>query len=926
MKSIIKQHPFKFSLLLYTLLFTVAYLLYAGSSPYMYDDVSDVVYQFIPAIKELKRFYSDLLGGSFQSINYKLLFGTEILFSGGMPFNPFNLILIFMNNENIVFYFKIYYTLSMYLAGIAFMFMCRVFKMKPFASVGAAVLYVFAPYTIAWDILYASPFTIVTAPLMIAGMELIFQKKSGKFLLAASAICVLSGGFYMFFYQLIVTVIFAFVKVIFIKEDGFFKRLWYYGSRGALAALGGLALTAGAALPQLIAILSSGRVGAANDNVFKQAVTLDMEMLRYAYTQNTVEFSLGVVIAPLVVFFLAMKKAPAVNKILLGLCSLCIAFPLFSAVLCAFTYIEHRWVFAFSLAGAYAAAYVAENIRNAELSDRIWAGGALIIYMLNMDYMLGRGALPVLIVYIILINIPPLRKLLDRFLDVINEKQRYILEVIVYLLLIVFTFVMAVIYLAPDSIIVLVEVYTLITISCIEREGCKVKYILVPWSVTAVCIAEVLVYPKVQTLDEIFESYEQMNNLNELQKSDLAGGDNIVRFENIDNYVLHNVASSHDVAFPNIFTNLIPSGYTDMMSEAEFDFYTFGSVNVVSGFEHRLPFMSVWGIDYIHSEPKKMEQRNNVRRLPYTFDFFSEYTVNDDENILYRNNYTLPFGFTYENVISNEERRLKNGADYGINMMYGAAVNEEDMQGDRIIPPVSCEVPCDIASELYKYDEYGDITYTKYTITPRETVTDSEIYITINNIDPYSNRYGTFTMMLNGDESVKIPGEFGGGIVAQTYHWYAARNNYTVCLSTVEELEKLEIIASCDFDDMRLTAYPVSDYIEQYEKLSEYTMENVVLGDDEITGNITLPDDRMLCLQLMYSKGWQAYDNGKKVDTVCVNESMTGIRLPAGEHNIRLVYHVPGLREGMAVSCVTVVILIGAAVIYRKKAGKKSAD
>ena len=124
----------------------------------------------------------------------------------------------------------------------------------------------------------------------------------------------------MFFYHLVVTVIFAFVKVIFIKEDSFFKRLWYYGSRGALAALTGLALTAAAALPQVFAILSSGRVGAINNNVFKEAITLDMESLRFAYTQNTVEASLGIVIAPLVIVFLVMKKAPCVNKILLGLC------------------------------------------------------------------------------------------------------------------------------------------------------------------------------------------------------------------------------------------------------------------------------------------------------------------------------------------------------------------------------------------------------------------------------------------------------------------------------------------------------------------------------------------------------------------------------------------------------------------------------
>ncbi len=926
MKNIIKRHPFKFSLLLYTLIFIAAYILYAGSSPYMYSEESDIVDQFLPAIIELRRFYLDLLDGRFSIINYKTLFGTEILFAGGMPLNPFNLILVFLSEENIAFYFKIYYTVSMYLAGIAFMAMCREFKMHPGVSASAALLYVFAPYTYAWAICYAGPFTIVTAPLMIAGMERIFHKKRGTLLFVTSAVCVLTGGFYMYFYQVLVTVIYAFIKLFFIKEDGFFKRLWYYGSRGALAALGGLVLTAGSALPQLAAILSSGRVSAVKESVLKQAVTLDMESLSMVFTRNTEEYFLGTVIAPLVIVYFIMKKAPAINKIILGLCSLGIVFPLFSAVLCAFTYVEHRWVFGFTIAGAYAAGYAAENIRSADLSDRIWAAGGLIIYMLSMDYMMARAATPAFIVYIILMNIPPLRKQLDRFLDVINEKQQYILEVIAYLLLIMFTVVLAVIYSSPESVAVMVEIYAIITISFIEREKCRAKYMLSFMSAAAMCVSIVKVIPMVQTLHkENLHNFEHLEVLNEIQENDNALGDEIVRFESNDDFQQYNVSYTHNIALPDIFTNLIPSTYINMISEAEFDFNVYGSVNIVHGFEHRLPYMSVWGIDYIHTEPD-LKMREYLRNVPGTFDYFRTFTSDERENIVYKNNFSLPFGFTYDSVISNEERCLKNGADYGINMMYGAAVNENDLHGDNVLPPVSFEVPCDITSELYKYDGYGDITYTKYTITPAEPITDSEVYITINGLDPYSNDYGTFAVRPDGDASSKLTGEFGGKIIDRTYHWFVARNNYTVCISTVDRLEYLEIIASCDFDDMRLTAFPVSDYTKQYEKLSEYTLENVVLGDDEITGNITLPDDRMLCLQLVYSSGWQAYDNGKKADIVCINDCMTGIRLSEGEHNIRLVYHVPGLREGMAVSCAAVVILIAAAVVYRKRAVNKSAD
>lgn len=937
MKDKIKQHPFLFSALMYTLLFAVFFIVYVSDSVYMFANDSDVRTQFLPTIAGLKKFYGDLLSGSFAAVDYKMLFGTELLFAGGMPLNPFNFILIFMSEEQLPFYFKIYYTVSMYFSGIAFMKMCTTMDMKPYPAALAALLYVFSPYDLRWNIIYASPATMITAPLMIAGMEKIFRKKGCGLLFAASVLTAVTGGFYMFAFQLAVTVIYAFVKVIFIKEDNFFKRLWYYGWRGALAAFCGLAAAAAVALPQLVSILSSSRISEVRDSIVKQAFEPDAAMLISSLTSNTAYFAPGVLISALIIVFFVLKKAPAMHKILLGLCFMGVFLPAFSALLCAFTYIEHRWAFGFAMAGAYAAGYVIENIRKADLPDRIWSCAALIIYLFLYESITENAALAALAIFIVIMNIPPVRKQLDRFLTVINDKEQHILEVIVYLVFAMFTAILLAVTNDLSILFAVVVVLVTITVCCTEKDGKKLKYLFTVFPAAALPAAILLeILPGVQRLgDNEIEQFPQLYPLKEIQAEDNAGGDEIVRFESIDNKTYYNVGYSHGLAMPNIFTNLLPSGYTQMMKEAEYDYYTHGSVNIVTGYEHRLPFLSVWGIDYIHQEPDIFTGETDIfgslenvyiNKVPSTFDEVMSYEFEGREQKVYKNNFCLPFGFTYDAVCSDTERMKLNGADYGINMMYSAAVGAAEEEGAvPCVSPVSFEVPCSVSSELYRYDAAGDITYTKYTFTPDEPICGSEVYVTVKGVDPYSNRFGTFTVMLDGDETAKINGEFGGELAAESYDWFSSQDSYTICVSDRERIETVDVVVSCEFEDIIVTAYPVSEYKAQYERLSEYTMENTVLGADEITGNITVPDDRILCLQLQYSDGWQAYDNGKKTDIICVNTCMTGIRLSPGEHNIRLVYHVPGLAEGVAVSCTAIAAVVVLTVINKRRK-KQTAD
>ncbi|MCM1579580.1 MAG: YfhO family protein, partial [Ruminococcus sp.] len=235
MKAAIKKHPMIFSLALYTVLFVIFYILSLGDNPYILVEDSDIMNQTIPQALSLKRFYSELLSGNFAPMDYNVLFGSEQFFSMGMPFNPFNLILVFLPESAVIYYMKILCTVCMYAAGAGAGVLLGHMDIKPEAAALSAVMYAFSPYVFSRGLIFHFFIPAVAMfPFMIMGMERIFQGKSIKALLISTLVSVLVSGFYMFVYLLVLTVIYAFVRVVFMKEGGFFKRLWKYGRRGGL--------------------------------------------------------------------------------------------------------------------------------------------------------------------------------------------------------------------------------------------------------------------------------------------------------------------------------------------------------------------------------------------------------------------------------------------------------------------------------------------------------------------------------------------------------------------------------------------------------------------------------------------------------------------------------------------------------------------
>ena len=112
-------------------------------------------------------------------------------------------------------------------------------------------------------------------------------------------------------------------------------------------------------------------------------------------------------------------------------------------------------------------------------------------------------------------------------------------------------------------------------------------------------------------------------------------------------------------------------------------------------------------------------------------------------------------------------------------------------------------------------------------------------------------------------------------------------------------------IAVCDQEELK----------KLYQKLSEFTMQNIDINFTTISGTINSPQDGTVYLSLPEMKAWSAYVDGKQVE---ISSFLGGIGIPvtAGEHNIEIVYTPRGVWLGLAISLAVLVLLIAFAIIH----------
>lgn len=122
--------------------------------------------------------------------------------------------------------------------------------------------------------------------------------------------------------------------------------------------------------------------------------------------------------------------------------------------------------------------------------------------------------------------------------------------------------------------------------------------------------------------------------------------------------------------------------------------------------------------------------------------------------------------------------------------------------------------------------------------------------------------------------------------------------------------------------EMTIVNYP--DLEQPFRKLQESKVTDTIFTDHTYQAKVDNTEShvQMLCVPLIYSRGWRAELDQESVPLYNINDGLCGIEIPSGIHEVKLHYDIPHRSAGTALTITgTVVYLICFLLLplYRKK-------
>lgn len=319
------------------------------------------------------------------------------------------------------------------------------------------------------------------------------------------------------------------------------------------------------------------------------------------------------------------------------------------------------------------------------------------------------------------------------------------------------------------------------------------------------------------------------------------------------------------------------------------------------------------------------ETGGDMATLPLGFSLMEDQT--DGDVLVYENEYALPLGYVFTEVMPEAEYALLDPVRKREALLSAAVLHgDEGAQG---LPHFEGELPCEVLDwhvesgdglQLTENELSGEALGTLYLAF--DGAPDSEIYLRMS---------GTQAQPLAADDTelaIATQCEAGtGGIYVICPDSMFNYPQQGVChrLGWSEAGMKecgLRLMAggSVKFDSFELCSVPASFFREAASRLRE-TGWQPELEPNRVHGSTRMAQDGILQISLPWSPGWSATVDGEPAELYRCGGMYMGLRLGAGEHEIELDYVTPGLIPGACLSLTALVILLALGVAKRLRHG-----
>lgn len=873
-------------LLIYTILFAITFL--TAYSAFFIEGksfiwTSDGRTQHYPALVYIGRYLRALIlsflqgNGAISLFDYNIGAGSDILTSlnyYGFG-DPLNLFAVFVPTRYIEYLYNALIVLRIYLAGITFIAFCIYHGHRVSFSLLGAFIYAFSGFCIFSSVRH--PFFLnpmIQLPLLLIGIDLVLRKKKTYIFIGSvvySALC----GFYFLYMMTIMIGIYALVKFFDYYKVERIKEFINVTSRGIGNYLLGLGISAALFLPVVLGYLdcsrSGGGLGAGKGLLF-----YDWNYYRDAFFKgiappgswNSLSLAAIAGIAVILLFF-NRKSEYRCLKIWLVISVAFFVFPLGGSIFNGFSYPSNRWTFGVALLLAYMTVKLLPELLNLNRKQQVLClcgvivyAALVVIYAKNRTVYYVVGVAELAITIALLIFLASQDSAQNHVKRARKEKQNN---------------------------------------ECIKIEKIFLCLLLI--------IANV----------SINATYRFAKDQANYVKEFTTYGTETARLENAIEREAGPYLKKHDGRVDSSLINRnlgmvwripVMTFYWSVSSKDILSFWREieNSGNVSSFALYRTDNMTM--ATTLLSNKYYLEQVDREVYVPFGYNLLDE---TEKSSKIYENQYSLPWGYSYDVCISYEDLKSLNGLEKQEMMLQAIALDNmaEDVDNNKI-ETSSYKLPYDIdkMTNVEWKDGVLNVKKDNGTITLSYNMPAMvEGHLRLKGLDLNGSGVNEINLKINSHNYNNT-----ARVHSPDNNYYFGKENYLLNLGYGEQERTTCTITFpkkgvFKLKDIEVLVQPMDKYPEQVEKLKEEPLENIKMETNRITGTISLSKDKILCLSVPYSKGWTAKVDGEPVEILKGNYMFMAVPLEAGYHEIEFNYCTPGLRLGVACTIVSLLIL-----------------
>ena len=805
---------------------------------------------------------------------------------------PMVLAALFPTNKIELFY-SVFVLGCYYSVGISFILMALHFKADPFSAIIGSLAYSFSGfglYAIVRHPTFGLP--MILLPLLIMGTDMVLHRRSG-WLLLVSTFFALTQSLYFSCMMAVLCFIYSAVRFFDVYTQKRMKELSCFVGRLAVWIGTAVMLSGFIVFPTLHIISDTGRVG---NNIFD---TYDPLFYGDAFYVNFTSFflteansgtgghsswtylSFSVLSIPAICLLFArhrkgersLGKAFIIVTIMLGI-------PAISYTMSGFNNLNNRFVFGYALLIASIITFMVSRYQDNQRKDYLKAGILLIAYIAVCTV----------------------------FLPEANRR----IDAVVFMIL---------------------SVLMIALVKMLQQKTAAVKICcFVIMLVSVLYSANRLYYSPVRKYINEFsgdvQTIYENNQYHALKESEAVSNDETF-FRATGNAMTR---SDSNMSFYYQINDLIGNPglglstyYTDWLKELEVAYYD--EAHRIFGVDSRAALLTMTSNKYYAVRDSK----GSI--VPYGYEKV-DWIQNKKgkEDIIYQNVNWLPVGFTYDKYLLRETYESLSPLQKQEALLQAAVI--EKVPGSSSITEANLELSCDRVPFKVKATSNVGLKNGKLNVKEKngtfvlsfKAVPNSETYLRIVGLDLTSGtetRKWTITAVGNNGAAGKA--RFFSDYFPYSHKQHSQMINLGYSEEGISEITiTFPSKGTCKLEGFEVYCQPMDSYAEQVSGLNQETLQNVKTTGNSLEGTISVSSDKLLCVSIPYLDDWEAFVDGKPTELYHINTAFMGVELPAGDHTVRFVYHMHGLKLGLIVSGVGVICLIVLIIFRRKRKNLKT--